>query len=272
MEEDNSNKELKFCLKGWNPAMLVSEDDIKRRFAGLGGVERIVQVYVGKKNNSAFVTLEINKSEEEVFSNFKKIYDKAIWKGGILKFEQAKPDFKERMEFEKQMQSKFHQEYLRKKKMGKKPIHSSLPAVIKTEYVLSSEIFDETDTLKLRRNKRRNGVVFTIPAKVKKITLENKQLVKEQLQESIELSYCCTTGDAGRTINLGETNKNIQEEEEEEGDDNNKDDDERLKKLQIKNTLGNFVQSLGFSSVSKKSKKTNADCKLLIDFRAKNNL
>lgn len=157
----------------------MSAEEVEKRFSSIPGVERVEKVELNRKR-FAHVELKVNVQEEEVLKKLKATYKNAKWRGGSLEFEKSRPNYVQRLKDEQQSQAeivvvkedqKVDLNDLRIRGKGKST-HNKKPKII----IFNDDDDDDRDV------KPTAKAVKSLPTPV-----------------SQDLSYCCTTGDAGIT-------------------------------------------------------------------------
>lgn len=177
---------IRVHVRGWTQP--VTEEDVRKRFVGVASAVAVREVVMSKKN---FAHVEVQLAEgatpEQFMLKLKQTYKNAKWRGGVLQFELAEPDFRKRLE-------------------GEWTANAEAAALAKLNLPLHSELAKEAEAgLRIRRRKGEQ-----IELKKPRIesfpepTLEELDAKVEycqfsQLPASQDPSYCCSTGDAGPT-------------------------------------------------------------------------
>lgn len=179
---------LRLHVSGWTQS--VTEEDIRKRF-GLPMVARVTEAVLGK-NKFAHVQLElkdIHTSVDEFMTKLKQTYKNAKWKGGLLQFELGLPDYRKRLEAEWE-------------------VNAQLKAEANNIPMIGGELNrEEENALRIRRRKGEHVTV-------KKPRLSEFAEEDEEPQQQVDYycklmtvipasqdpSFCCSTGDAGPTL------------------------------------------------------------------------
>lgn len=171
----------------------LTPEELRRRFDGIPDIVKVVEVALGSKKTFAHAEIETAAEGTRVIENLSKIYGKAMWKGGYLTFEEAKPNYLERR---------------READASNHPTSVVTPSA-------TPQTWNESTKLRLRKKRGRKGILVVIPAKTKKrkfvvseeLPVRGVDAQKRMKEDSVRLkhmmSYCCTQ-DAGPDFGEGD--------------------------------------------------------------------
>ncbi|KAH9261852.1 hypothetical protein BASA81_000508 [Batrachochytrium salamandrivorans] len=177
---------IRVHVRGWT--LPVTEEDIRKRFVGVFSGAAVSEVVMSKKNFAHVgIQLTENATPEQFMLKLKQTYKNAKWKGGVLQFELAEPDFRKRLETEWIANA----EAAALAELNR-PLHLGLAKEAEAGLRIRRRKGEQIELKKPRIESFPEPTLEELDAKVEYCQFS-------QLPASQDPSFCCSTGDAGPT-------------------------------------------------------------------------
>jgi hypothetical protein len=188
---------LRLHLTGWLTQPTIQELSTRIKVIdGIGKVNEIIIPTSSTRYAHAEIEIKSGFNPDDIILGLQKIYRGTKWKGGTLLIDIAKPGHLQRLE-------EIWTAVANNNNQTTTIEHSS------------SNSFNEEDGLRIRKKRGKNGVIIVKPSKSKRIrfattttitTSTTAQSLSSQkntvAEQCLDLSYCCTSGDAGSGTNI----------------------------------------------------------------------